>query len=259
MHDLIRLALLLGIAASALTLAGAVIAFWMDEHRRLTRLAWRVLGGQPDGLIIAQGRDTATAFRLAAGKILVLRDGGANALLYSLDALEGAELCIDDHVIARVARGEPRRGLDTVPKEAQQVVLRLLFDDPRHPEFALDLWLPMDEFRRQARPPNAVIQEARAWLGRAEAIMRRSRPPAAASIPIKDATVDTGVLPDAPAGPPSPLSPLEAAFDDETPPDFDEDDLDPFDAAGPAPSPPVLEPVAAEPMTAPRGKQLPLF
>lgn len=175
MHDFVRLALLLGIAASALTVAGSAVAYWTDEPRRLARLAWRALGGEPDGMIIAQGRDAGAAMRLASGQILVMRDGGANALLYKLPAFMGAELSVDDEIVARVARGETKRSLERTPKDAQQVVLRLLFDDPKHPEFALDLWLPMDEFRRNARPANVMIQEARTWLNRADTVLRRTQ------------------------------------------------------------------------------------
>ncbi|QUD88385.1 hypothetical protein [Phenylobacterium montanum] len=230
MHDFVRLLLLLGIIGSAATLIGASIAFWMDEPRRLTRIAWRVLGGQPDGLIIAQGRDCAAAFRVAADQILVMRDGGANALLYRLNALIGAELLVDDQVVARVARGEPRRTMDRSPKDAQQVVLSLLFDDPRHPEFVLDLWLPMDEFRRSARPPETMIKEARAWLGRAEAIMRRAQ---SRQMKVSDAIAESAGREPEPARPADeprfkaktvpPIDKIEPpAFDDECPFDIDD-------------------------------------
>lgn len=53
-----------------------------------------------------------------------------------------------------------------------------MFDDPRRPDFDLDLWLPEDEHRRDARPPSAAIEEARSWLARAEAILRRAPKPA---------------------------------------------------------------------------------
>ena len=50
----------------------------------------------------------------------------------------------------------------------------------RHPyDFSLELWVPRDGLRRNARPPAAAIREARGWLARAEAIMRRTPPPAA--------------------------------------------------------------------------------
>lgn len=238
MQDFIRLLLLLGIIASSATLIGAAIAFWMDEQRRLTRIAWRVLGGPPDGLILAQGRDSAAAFRIAADQILVMRDGGANALLYRLNALIGAELVVDDEVVARVAKGEPKKTLDRTPKDAQQVVLSLLFDDPRRPEFALDLWLPMDEFRRQARPPQTVIQEARTWLGRAEAIMRRARP----AVKVSDAIAESAGLTDEPR---LKASTAPAPWEDE-----DE---------GPAGEPETAETAPAGVQTDPRAEQLPLF
>lgn len=202
MHDFIRLALLLAIAAAAITLAGSAVAFFLEETRRLTRIAWRVLGGQPDGVIVAQGRDAAAAFSVASNQMLVMRDGGGNALIYKLSLLRGAELIIDDQVVARVAAGEPRRTMDRLPKEAEQVVFRLFFDDVRHPEFTLDLWLPSDASRRNARTVVEVLKEARAWIGRAEAILRRSGP----ALKIGDATVDR-----------ERMAPTPLAFPDPTP------------------------------------------
>jgi hypothetical protein len=258
MHDFIRLLLLLGIVASAATLIGAGIAFWMDEQRRLARIAWRVLGGQPDGLIIAQGRDAAAAFRIAADKILVLRDGGANALLYRLSALTGAELAVDDEIVARVARGEPRRALDRTPKDAQQVVLALLFDDPRHPEFALDLWLPMDEFRRHARPPQVMIQEARTWLSRAEAIMRRASPPVQR---VSDAIAERAGLIETPQ---VPLSEAPRVQDSAPEPAWARDpaedqDEAPFDLDEPRAIAEPAQPPAPVTLTEAKTKQLPLL
>lgn len=271
MRELLRLLLMLGIAASAVTLVGSAIALWTDERRRLTRLSQRVLGGPPDGLIIAQGREATASFRIAANQVLVMRDGGAHALLYPLAALIGAELLIDDEVMARVAQGEQRRLLEKVPAQARKVMLRLMFDDPRHPDFVLDLWLPEDEGRRHVRPPAAVIQDARGWLTRAEAIMRRAKP-----VAIADATVDKG----------PPLTPeaarFELDFDKDEPPegtskpplaaradedeDFDEDgvqddpydDEPPFDLAPPAPQPEPA-PKAEPPKASGPAEQLPLF
>ncbi len=53
------------------------------------------------------------------------------------------------------------------------MTLRLVFDDPRHPDFDLDLWVTEDQLRRDARPASVAIQEARGWLTRTEAILRR--------------------------------------------------------------------------------------
>jgi hypothetical protein len=175
--ELIRTLLLLGIAGAALTFAGSLFAWWMEEPRRLRRLVRKVLGGAPDGVIVAIGRGAAAGFRLASSQVVVMRSGGADALLYRLHSLTGAELIVDDEVAARVMRDEPRRVLDSVNANARHVTLRLLFDDARHPDFSLDLWLPADADRRHARQAAAAIREARSWLTRAEAIMRRAGAP----------------------------------------------------------------------------------
>ena len=174
MQNLLRLLLLLGVAGSALTFLGSGAAWWFEEDRRLKRLVRRALGGEPDAVIVARGRNAAAGFRLASGQVVVMRDGGADALLYPLRALVGAELIIDGQVVARAVRDEPRRPLDQIASAPSQVTLRLVFDDPRHPDFDLDLWLVRDLLRRDALVPVAAIQEARSWLARAEAILRRT-------------------------------------------------------------------------------------
>jgi hypothetical protein len=173
-QNLLRLVLILGLAGSFLTVMGSGAAWWLDEDRRLRRLIRRSLGGEPDGAIVARGRNAAAGFRLESGQVVVMREGGANALLYPIQALIGAELIVDGQVVARALRDEPRRALDQIASASGQVTLRLVFDDARHPDFNLDLWLPEDESRRDARHPSAAIEEARSWLGRAEAILRRA-------------------------------------------------------------------------------------
>jgi len=187
MGELIRLLLLVGIAAAGITLAASAAVWWQDETRRLTRLIRKVLGVEPDASIIARGRNAAAAISLDTQKALILWNGGARAIAYPLAKLEGAELIIDDEVAARVYRGEPRRPLDRVHGEARRVTLRLVFDDPRDPDFDLDLWLPNDRAQRESHSPSSVIQEARSWLARAEAIIRMpAQAPAVHAKPIEE-------------------------------------------------------------------------
>lgn len=177
MQNIIRLLLLLGIAGSAMTALGSGAAWWMDEERRLSRLVKHVLGGDADGCIVARGRNAAAGFRLATGKMVVMREGGAKAVLYPLGLLVGAELLVDDHVVGRALRYEPRRPLDQIAAGARSVTLRLIFDDASHPDFELELWSPQDQQRRNALTPAAAIVEGRRWLGRAEALVRRPPKP----------------------------------------------------------------------------------
>ncbi len=187
MHNLVRFILVMGFAGAVTTLMAGLWGWWNEEDRRLRRIARRALGGPPDAAIIARGRDSAAAFRLAGSQVLVMRRGGANALLYPMRLLIGAELIIDGEVAARAIRDEPRRALDRIAGEARRVTLRLVFDDAAHPDFDLDLWLAEDALRRDARPPSVAIHEARGWLARAEAILRRPTSQGAAVQPPKPA------------------------------------------------------------------------
>ncbi|WP_373852827.1 hypothetical protein [Brevundimonas abyssalis] len=100
----------------------------------------------------------------------MLWDRGANGLVYDFDEIDGAEMIVDGHVLARVRRGEARRALDVMAPDAGQVVLRLMFADPRHPEFELDLW-NVSTGASTGSPPEA-LRLGRRWLSHVEALMK---------------------------------------------------------------------------------------
>lgn len=210
MTDMARLFLLLGIAGAAVTFLGSLALWILDEPRRIRRALRRVLKSEPEAMVLAQGRGRGAGFSFETGLAAVAWDRGAWCLIYRIDELIGAELVIDGQVAARVYRGEPRRALEQRVSSADQVTLRLIFDDPRNPDFDLDLWLRGDEARRDDWSPQAAIQEANRWLARAEAILRR--PPAARAAPVI-------------AAPPPP--PRPEPEDDDPPWDDDEDDTPP--------------------------------
>jgi hypothetical protein len=219
LNETVRLVLMIAIAGCAMTLCGSAAAWWFDEERRLRRLIRRCLGGEPDAMVVARGRAAGAGFRLASNQAVVLWHGGAKALLYPLHALQGAELIVDDRVVARVFRGEPRRALDVVETGARSVTLRLIFDNPRDPDFDLDMWLPHDGHRRDSGTPGAAIQEARSWLARSEALLRmpppvREEPRVAIEPQRMDPPVEA-----------RPLPPVPQAVEPEPPPPW-EDDLD---------------------------------
>jgi hypothetical protein len=150
--------------------------------------------------------------------------GGAKALLYPLHSFLGAELIVDDIVVARVFRGEPRRALDSVSTGARTVTLRLIFDNPRDPDFDLDLWLPPDSLRRDTLSPAKAIQQGRTWLARVDSLLRLATLPKAEPLIAAEPKLAT---------PPAPavveIPPWEDDEEaDEFPPDGEEPDL--FDA-----------------------------
>jgi hypothetical protein len=221
MNEFVRLLLLLALAGTAMTFLGSAAIWFMDEERRMRRALRRVLKSAPEATVFARGRGRGAGFNFATGQAAVAWDGGAWCLIYRIDELMGAELIVDGQVAGRAFRGEPRRALDQVRGAVEQVTLRLIFDDPRHPDFDLDLWLPGDEDRRIPVTPAKAVQEANRWLARAEAILRRpaahapretraeaAPPPAVAPAPAPEPPPRAEPSPEAPA--PEPVATQES-------------------------------------------------
>jgi len=172
MNDLTRLLVLLVVAGLAVTVLASAARWYMDEGRRVRRGLKAVLKGDVHGFLVARGRGRGVGFDFTTSQVAVVWDQGAWGLVYALDELMGAEVIVDRLVVGRVHRGETRRALDAFGAE-ERVALRLVFDDPGHPDFVLDLWLPEDAGRRDELPPDEAIAEANRWLARIEALLRR--------------------------------------------------------------------------------------
>jgi len=188
--ELARLFVLLAVAGLGLTLLGGVAIWHMGEARRIRRGLRHVLGADPNALLVARGRGRGVGFNFANGKMAVAWDAGGWCLIYRIDELIGAELIIDGQVTGRVYRGEARRAVDLFGGAEKQVRLRLVFNDPAHPDFDLDLWLAGDEARARGKAPSATeaVQEANRWLSRTESLLRRMAPaPASGVLPMSNA------------------------------------------------------------------------
>src|ERR1700760_1176994 len=101
MNDVLRLVVLLVIAGLVLTAIGALIARWLDPARRLVRYLRMALQATPGAGMIDRGAGKAMAFNIEAGKIAVLWDKGRKGYVYRLEQLTGAEMMVDNIVIAR--------------------------------------------------------------------------------------------------------------------------------------------------------------
>ncbi len=204
MSEIARLILLLFLAGAALTAIGGVAVWFMDEERRIRRSLTKVLNVTPEATVHAHGRGVGFAF--SRSSLAVTWDQGAWCLVYRLSELVGAEVLVDGEVVGRAHRGEARRAIDRIPVGAAEVGLRLLFDDPAHPDFEITLWSDKLEARRGVASPALALQEANRWLARTESILRRQGAPATPAAPAVAAQ---------PAPPPAP----EAQSEPESEPD----------------------------------------
>ncbi len=174
MGEALRVILLIGLAAAALTTGALTLNWWMEPERRLRRAMLKSLGRAAETEAFAPAEGRAAGLDFTGGQVAVLWDRGANGLVFAFEEVEGAEMIVDGHVVARVRRGEPRKALDIMAPEAAEVTLRLMFLDARWPEFELALW----NARTQSQAPSHTASPAEAlrlgrrWLSHIEALMR---------------------------------------------------------------------------------------
>ncbi len=174
MRHLLGPILIVCVIALAVTTLASAMSWWLEPGRRTLRTLTRLLGAPPEALAIAQPRSQGAGLRIDEGRIAVVRGVGDPGLIYDLSELIGVELIFDGQVAARMFRGEARRALDQISPQAARVMLRMVFDDVRDPEFELELLSPADLDLRSPPDPQAAVQEARRWFSRLEAVLRRS-------------------------------------------------------------------------------------
>lgn len=170
MAEAVRLILLIALGAAALTTAVLAFAWWMEPERRMRRALYKALATPPETEAYSPVEGRAAGLDFDGGQLVVLWANGAQGLAYGFDEIEGGEIIVDGHVLARVRRGEPTKALDVLAPEAEQVVLRLQFADARHPEFELSLWETTG-----AGPigsPAEALRLGRRWLSHLEALLR---------------------------------------------------------------------------------------
>jgi hypothetical protein len=177
-EEALRTLVLLALAAAGLTAAAAGLSWWFETSRSLRRTLKRVLKAAPEVEALDPGEGRAAGLDFEGRAIAVLWDRGGSGLVYSFEEVDGAELIVDGHVQARVARGEPRRPLEAIGRDAEHVALRLIFADARFPEFELELW---GEASRRAAGQSApdAVRLGRRWLAHIDAVIRQPKPRAA--------------------------------------------------------------------------------
>ena len=171
MADVLRVILLVALAAAALTTGALVLNWWMEPIRRMRRALLKSLGAVPEAEALSPAEGRAAGLDFDSGQVVVLWQRGAQGLVYAFDEVEGGEIIVDGHVVARARRGALRKDLDVVVPEAEQVVLRLMFSDTRSPEFELALWNA--DLPASTGSPSEALRLGRRWLSHVEALMKR--------------------------------------------------------------------------------------
>ena len=170
MEEALRVILLVGLAAAALTTGALTLNWWMEPERRLRRAMLKSLGAVPEAEALSPAQGRAAGLDFDGGQVAVLWNRGAMGLVYAFDEVEGGEVIVDGHVLARIRRGEARKALDVMAPDAEQVTLRLMFADARHPEFELDLWNAL--VPAQTGSPAEALRLGRRWLSHLEALLK---------------------------------------------------------------------------------------
>ena len=180
MADVFRVVLLIALAAALLTTLALALSWWKEPQRRLRRAMLKALGASPEVEAQSPGEGRACALNFDVEQVVVLWANGAHGLAYAFEEVEGGEIIVDGHVVARVLRGQHRKEIDLDAPDAELVVLRLIFSDPHNAEFELALWngtrtAPASEAEKTsgARSPGEGLRLGRRWLSHVEALMKR--------------------------------------------------------------------------------------
>ena len=170
MAEVVRVILLIALAAALLTTLALALSWWMEPPRRIRRALLKALGAPPEVEAVSPREGRACALNFDVEQVVVLWANGAHGLAYAFEEVEGGEIIVDGHVVARIRRGEARKSLDVLAPDAEQVVLRLMCADARHPEFELALWDAA--LAGETGSPGEALRLGRRWLSHLEALLK---------------------------------------------------------------------------------------
>lgn len=89
MADVLRVVLLIALAAALLTTLALALSWWMEPPRRLHRAMLKTLGAAPEVEALSPGEGRACALNFDVEQVVVLWANGAHGLVYAFDEVEG--------------------------------------------------------------------------------------------------------------------------------------------------------------------------
>lgn len=164
-------------AGIGLTLIASGLMWWFEASRRLSRALHSALGKTADAVIFDLNGKKAAGLDFTAGDLAILWDTGAHGLVFTFEEIEGAELIVDERVVARAQRGEPRRLLDENHANASRVILRLMFDHVETPEIEITLYGDISQNPVHAKTAAEAVRLGRKWLSHVDAVIKRMPQP----------------------------------------------------------------------------------
>lgn len=160
-------------AGIALTLIASGLMWWFEATRRLQRALNSALGKPADAIVFDLGGAKAAGLDFTAGDLAIMWNTGGQGLVFAFDEIEGAELIVDERVMARAQRGEVRKVLNETHAQASKVTLRLMFDDVQTPEFELNLYGDVSHNPVHAKTASEAVRLGRKWLSHIDAVIKR--------------------------------------------------------------------------------------
>ena len=118
-------------------------SWWMEPLRRMRRALLKSLGGarlRPRPFRRPRGGPAGLGLRWGSGRRSVGQPGKFTDWSMPSRRSRAARSSSTGTSSPACAGARSRKSLDVLAPDAEQVVLRLMFDDARHPEFELALW-----------------------------------------------------------------------------------------------------------------------
>ncbi len=160
-------------AGVGLTLLASALMWWFEGSRRLARAVNSALGHPADAIIYDLGGQKAAGLDFTAGDLAIMWKTGENGLVFTFEEIDGAELIVDEKVVARAQKGEPRRVLNETHAQASRVTLRLMFNDVETPEFEVNLFGEVSHHPVHAKTAAEAVRIGRKWLSHVDAVIKR--------------------------------------------------------------------------------------
>jgi hypothetical protein len=171
-------------AGIGLTLIASGLMWWFEASRRLARALNTALGKTADAVVYDLGGQKAAGLDFTAGDLAIMWKTGAQGLVFAFDEIEGAELIVDERVVARAQKGESRKVLNETHAQASNVTLRLMFNDVETPEFEVNLFGDVSHNPVHAQTAAEAVRIGRKWLSHIDAVIKRM--PADTPLPFPD-------------------------------------------------------------------------